>query len=511
MERKLTEVSFEKGVKGLRLNAIERYVRLGAHAVTGIVLARLISPLYFGLVGLALFFSNLIDRSNSFRLNAAFLHKQEELTEASSTHFTLSLIIALFSFLAGVILFYTLAGVYSQLVLILMMVLSLRIFVVALGRTSQALLQKRLKFKPLAISGVFSVFSSTVISIFLALRGYPFVSLIVYHVLERVVRYSLYLFFSSWKPRLRFNKDLAKYFLGFSGFLFIGSQFDFLMTNFNQFMVGTFISATTLAFYNKAYQFTGYSRFLAAPLVSTLKPVYAQSQDDPRKLSRAYYFSLAGITHLSWPVSVTFFLLASSLITLLIGTSWLPVVPLFRVFLLDALFVPLVTISNELCIMVGEPKTAVMAKAVQVGVLVPFSVVSIYVLPWGIGSLSPSTPFFLVLSYLKGVTGATLGVGISALVSLITIIFKYLPENISIPYKRVFLPPIIALILSLGVYYILPLSMLVLHLFAIDLFSLLIELLLKSGTFLGLYFLFLFIIQRKRLLRMVKRIYEVLF
>nr|NIS07184.1 oligosaccharide flippase family protein [Candidatus Dadabacteria bacterium]NIU01848.1 oligosaccharide flippase family protein [Nitrosopumilaceae archaeon]NIU88256.1 oligosaccharide flippase family protein [Nitrosopumilaceae archaeon]NIX14313.1 oligosaccharide flippase family protein [Candidatus Dadabacteria bacterium]NIX62449.1 oligosaccharide flippase family protein [Nitrosopumilaceae archaeon] len=362
---------------------------------------------------------------------------------------------------------------------------SLDFFTSSIGRPSGAILRKELKFKAITITRITSIGVSSVASILLALGGYGIWSLVIYTLLERIIRQFLFWFFSSWSPTFIFNKKLAKYYLTFGGILLISSQFNFIFLNMNQFIVGTWLSSVDLAFYNRAFSFTNYLVVITGPIISTAQPIYAESQENKRVLTKTYTLSLSAITHLSWPLSIFLFLVAPSFIELLIGPKWLPAASIFRVFILTSLTLPLIDLSTKLFNMVGHPKKTMKIKMLQ-GFLTSLS---------------------FPLIYIFGVKGVAFSMGIAASVGVAIIFYKYLPEHISVSFRKTFAPPLSAIISTLSIYFFLR-SYILLSIIPSHPFSLLIELIFKASVFLSLYILFLFLIERERLLRIVKRLYK---
>lgn len=311
-------------VKGASWTIISQLTRLVAMFVVAIVLARLLEPADFGLMAMVAVFANIFALTNNLGLAAAIIHKQDLSEEHLSSAFWLNLlegilITALFLALAPLI-----AKFYSKSVLTpIIMVMSVMFTVSSLGLIQSALFSKKMDFKTLAIIETSASILAGVIAIVLAALGFGVWSLVA-QILASVLITAVLLFtLSSWKPKLLFRwgpvRELVFYGLHFLGF----GVTDYLSRNLDNLIVGKYLGAVQLGFYNIAY------RLLLFPIGNVtdvigrvLFPALSLIQDDKEAVRSAYMRATRYVSAISFPLMAGLAVLAPQLVRVALGLKW---------------------------------------------------------------------------------------------------------------------------------------------------------------------------------------------
>ena len=158
----------------------------------------------------------------------------------------------------------------------------------------------------------------------------------------------------------------------FGAKLFAHDNLVFLLDQFDDFWTGTFLGATALGFYSRAYEFARYPRrLLAGPLVRVFFPTFTSLQNDRLRLSKAFYRVCSVIVRVGFLAFGSFTLVVPEFIRIFLGDKWMPMALAFQLMLIYTLLDPLTSICANLLTAVGEPATLTKIQAVRLIVFIP--------------------------------------------------------------------------------------------------------------------------------------------
>lgn len=372
----------KKAIKAAVFVAFHSYSSIFVAFVTGIVLARLLDPADFGLYSLSIFFWELLGRFKEFGLDKALIHKQENLEKSFRTHFTLQVIFYLMGLLLAIIFYPILARAYSQKVATFVVILGVFVLFQGLSSTQKVFLEKSLKFKWTVVFDLISLMFSSLVTIFLAFRGFGALSL--------VFGYGLNFFFNfiflwwwrpwrvSWRDLILFDRAEIKFFLKFGLFLFLGGLTTFILFRYNVFILGTFLSLAALGYYSRAFNYAQIPTSIITGVVSRVAlPTYAALQNEPVKLAQTFNIVLKSIVRVSFPLSLILYMTADDFTVFVLGPKWIPMIPIFRILLIYGVLRSIFDDLGELFTAVGQPKIVsfyLFFQALLTLVLAPFLV-----------------------------------------------------------------------------------------------------------------------------------------
>lgn len=413
--------------------SISTYLTLGISFITSVVMARLLEPQHFGVVALGSFFLSLFGRIREFGFDYALVHRQDDLKKAYSAHFILQLCVALLTFVIILISSPFLARFYSTEVVFVLLILSSTVILKAASSTQRIALEKELLFKATAVIDIISLIISSSLGIAAAFLGWGLWSLVV-----SLVTNALFIFLGlwlvrPWKPELIFDKSMIKWFFKFGFFLFIGGITTFVLFQYNDFIIGTYLGAAVLGFYSRAFNFASLPTSLVTSVVSKVAlPTYSKLQNDKEKLSQAFSLVLKNIIRISVPLSLLLFLTAHDFILFLIGEKWLPMVPIFQLLIIFSLFRPIFDDTGAFLTAIGKPYLITKYLITQALLLLV---------------LSP------ILVSLYGVNGAAYALNIVMIVGVL-IAYWYTSKEIKISFTKIFGSEIVVAGLTLVIYQI---------------------------------------------------------
>lgn len=314
-------------MNGMVWNAIQMAISQVFTVVIRMVLAKLLFPEQFGIVGMALVFTNLVQMLNDIGIGAALVQKkEEELTEAHyHTAFWTGVVwsIALY-LIVSFLLAPVAASFYNQPILIsIIPALSIGILSSPINLVQQAQLTKKMNFKRIAIINNYATIFSGILSLALALLGAGIWSLVFNSVASFVITMPLFFMATRWRPKWTWNKQAFKDIFGFGAYTTGTNVIGYVMNNIDYFLIGKLLSAGPLGIYTLAFVLTDTFRSkLMAVINNVMYPLYSKKQDDTTALKK-YYLKVIEYNSLAiYPIMLFFMIYGDSFILSFFGEKW---------------------------------------------------------------------------------------------------------------------------------------------------------------------------------------------
>ncbi|MBC8331492.1 MAG: lipopolysaccharide biosynthesis protein [Anaerolineae bacterium] len=300
--------------------------------ITTIILARLLLPEEFGLVGYATVVIDYLDVLNTLGMGTAIISRKDKIEEASNIAFYSSTILSIVLYLLAWVAAPFAAAYFSEpAVTPLLRVIALTLPIYALGAIPGAHIQKNLRFKIKIIPDFSRSFSKGLVSVVLAWAGFGVWSLIWGQIVSAFIVVILNWILGKWRPTRVFDRQVSKEMLTFGGHIVAIGFIGVLLNNVDYLIVGRVLGAAALGYYTLAYRMPelvirtinlGVDR-VAHPILSTLQ----WDQDELRSVYRNYlrYTSLAIL-----PAGVGLAILSAPIIRIFYSNEWLASIPVMR-------------------------------------------------------------------------------------------------------------------------------------------------------------------------------------
>lgn len=280
----------DKTVKGVGWSAIDNVAQYAVSFVVSIVLARLLSPDDYGLLGIIAIFTAVCSAIIDGGLASALIRKKNVTEDDYNTIFILNLAM---SFVLYTIIFLCsplIASFFGREELVsLTRVSSLTMIIGALAIVQQTRLTKRIDFKTQTKITIIASIISGVVGIFMAIIGFGVWALVAQSLTSQTLRTILLWFYNRWMPRLRFSIKSFKELFGFGWKLMVSQLLNTLWQELYQVVVGKFYSPSTLGQYTRA---KGFSQLFSKNITSVVQrvtyPVLSEIQEDKDRLKGAY-------------------------------------------------------------------------------------------------------------------------------------------------------------------------------------------------------------------------------
>ena len=462
-------------VSGSAYSVASSAVTIVLGVVRAILLARLLLPEHFSVVGLALFFLNLSGQLRGFGLDNALIQRKEADEEVMATYFTLrqgTVILSLGLLLALVPVIGRFYPDYQLLVPLLYVFIFIDV-IKNFNTIQVTVMSKRMAFKLIAITDAASSIAMTIVAPTLAYLGFGVWSLVAERATSHLVRVvATWVLYRPWRPRLGWNRRIAGELWQFGLKLWLGGNISFLLNNFDDFWTATILGKTPFGYYDRAYEFANYPRrVIANPIAPVFFASFAQLQDDRTRLSRAFFRAMSLMVRTGFWFSLLFILVAPEGIELFLEAKWLPMVTTFQLMILYTLFDPLLSTLNSLLIAVGQPGLILRTRLFQLIIFVPT---------------------VILLAAVNGIEGVAVATDIMIVVGTI-FLFRHVGRFVDYSRFTLWGWPTVALLITAGAALLLTPVW--------DRMSLWISLLAKTAVISTIYWLVLVLMEREELQR----------
>lgn len=343
----MSESLKSKTTHGVAWSAIDNVARHGISFVVSVILARLLSPEEYGLIGILLIFIAIFNAVVDSGFTSALIRKPDVSDSDYSTVFITNFIL---SFVMAGVLFgcaHPISVFFENEELIpLTRVMSCVVIINALCLVQRVRLTKILDFKTQTKVSIISTIISGIVGIYMAYNGYGVWALVGQHISQQLITTLLFWIYSRWMPRMQFDKNSFWSMWSFGWKLLVSKLIDTTWQEAYQVVIGKVYAAQALGLYTRAKQFCDlFSSNLTMVVQKVSYPVLSSIQDDDQRLKSAY----KRVIRVTMLITITLMLgmaaTAKSMILFLIGDQWTPCVPMLQIICTYALFYPLHAIN----------------------------------------------------------------------------------------------------------------------------------------------------------------------
>lgn len=332
----------QKAMNGGKWITISTVISTVFQFVQVAVLARLLAPADFGVVGV----SNLIIGFFGVFANLGFsnsiIYKQENDRTVLSTLYWLNMLVGVFIFVVIQFTAPAIVSFYSEPKLERVLQLSSGYFlIVYVGQLYMFLLEKELRFKSVATIDITGTIVGTITTVVLAYNGFEELSLIIGQLVSQTIKSSLQIILGRplFKPAFRFAISKVQEHLRFGVFNLGDGILGFVQSNADNFFIGSILGVKMLGYYTLAYQLAVFPIIRLNPIILQVAyPILAKMQDDNEGLKRAYLKILDVLAFCNLPLLAGLFITAESVVPLIYGPNWSETTHLIQIFVFVGLF-----------------------------------------------------------------------------------------------------------------------------------------------------------------------------
>jgi len=372
--------------KGILWSAIERFSAQGIQFILGIILARILLPKDYGLIGMLTIFLAVSITFVDSGFAAALVQKKDRDEKDYSTVFYFNILVALVFYLA---LFFTaplIANFYNQPLLVsLTRVIGLTVVVNSFAVVQRAKFTINIDFKTQTKASIFSTIISGTTGVYLAYKGYGVWSLVVQALIKSILNVTILWYYSKWLPLEGFHIDRFKRLFSFGSKLLVTGLINTVYNNIYLIIIGKVFSADNLGFYTRAKQLSDFpSSNITGILQSVTFPILSKIQDDEDRLKHTYKKIIKMSALIIFPLMIALAALASPFIRFVLTEKWINIVWMLQLLCFAGMWYPIHALNLNILAVKGRSDLCLRLEIIKKIII---TIVLIITIPMGLEAM----------------------------------------------------------------------------------------------------------------------------
>lgn len=345
-----------KTIKGTMWSAIDSFSRMGIMFIVSIILARLLSPEEYGLIGILTIFISIFNTIVDSGFANAIIRKKDaqsvDFSTAFYTNIALSFAMAATFFACA----HPIASFFGRPELVsLTQVMSVIVIINGFCIVQRSIVTRNIDFKTQTKITLASCLTSAVVGISMAYMGFGVWALVAQQITSQTVTLVLYWTFSTWYPKLEFCWKSFHEMWSFGWKLLVSSLLDTTWKEVYQVVIGKCYSPATLGLYTRAVQFRNLCSSNVTSIVQRVSyPVLSTIQDESERLKSGYQRIVKTTMFITIVLLMGMSACAKSMILVLIGTKWMDCVPMLQILCISGIFYPMHAINLNILAVKGR-------------------------------------------------------------------------------------------------------------------------------------------------------------
>ena len=271
--------------------ALQKYSTMFIQFISGIILARLLTPYDYGCIGMLTIFMVLAENFIDGGFGSALIQRKNPTQEDYSTIFYWNLGMAVLMY---AVLFFSAPAIsrFYEIPLLcdVLRVQGLVLFIYAFNIVQRNQLKKKLNFKVLSIVAITTSIIAVTVTIFMAYRGFGVWALVAQNLIAAAIPAIVFWFFIKWRPIWTFSWKSFKELFGFGFYMFLTHLLNTFGSQIQGLLIGKRYNPSTMGFYSKAL---GTEKLATSSISSVITqvtyPLYAEAQDNKEMMSPALF------------------------------------------------------------------------------------------------------------------------------------------------------------------------------------------------------------------------------
>ena len=346
----MTDTLKYKTVKGVFWSCVERFSVQGIQFLVMIIMARLLTPKDYGLVGMVTIFIAVAQSLVDSGFSQALIRKQNRTETDNSTVFYFNIVV-------GILLYFILFAIApwvadfyaSPELTTLMRVVCLNVIFNSLVVVQRALFTVNIDFKTQAKASLTAAIVSGVIGISMAYSGFNYWSIVAQQLVNLGLNTLLLWIFARWRPQWIYSWSSFRELFSFGSKLLASGLLEVIYRNMYLLVIGKVFTASSLGYYTRANQFAEFpSSNLTSIMQRVTYPILCQIQNDDERLALIYRRFLRLSAFLIFPLLVGLSSVAKPFVLLLLKEQWLFAATLLQIICFAMMWYPIHAINLNL-------------------------------------------------------------------------------------------------------------------------------------------------------------------
>jgi O-antigen/teichoic acid export membrane protein len=324
----LKERTIRGGLARLCAQGANFALRLGSL----MMLARLLGPKDFGLVGMVTAFTGVLNLFRDFGLSSAAVQRTTVTEEQISTLFWVNLLFGALLGLVAAAMAPAIAAFYGEPRLVWVTIVLAAGFVFnAAGVQHSVILQREMRFTALAVIGVVSLALSTATAIAGAALGYGYWALVAMTVTAPLVATMAFWVAAGWIPGLPRRGTGIRSMMRFGGTVSLNGLVAYVAYNAEKVLIGRFWGLDAIGIYGRAYQLVNIpTDNLNSAVGEVAFSALSRLQDDPSRFKSYFLKGYSLVLAMTVPLTVACIAFAEDVVAVLLGPQWKSAAVIFR-------------------------------------------------------------------------------------------------------------------------------------------------------------------------------------
>jgi teichuronic acid exporter len=379
-------------------SALERFATQGFQFFFIIILARLLEPELFGLVGILAVFISLSQIFIDFGFSSALIQKGNPTRDDLNTVFYINIILGLGVYCTLFLLAPYIAIFYEQPVLeILTKVVALNSIVNSLGIVQRVLLTIQLDFKTQAFCSIWSVVISGVVGCFMAYYGAGVWAIVTQSLLCNILTVTFLWCLSNWKPEFIFSNKSLKNMYDFGSKLLVAGILDIIFNNMYVLVIAKYFSITQAGYFTQSIKLTETPALVFSGLVKRVNfPQLSRIRTKKKLLGYVLNRTIKMTALIFFPIMIFISFFSQEIIVVVLGENWLQMSNYLTILALSVILVPINAINLNL--LQAQGRSDLFLK-LEVYKKILVTIVLILSIPFGVFGVCLGMLFVSILSF----------------------------------------------------------------------------------------------------------------
>lgn len=378
----------EDTIKSVKWTAVEKVSVQGIQFLLGLIMARLLTPEDYGIVGMLSIFIAISSTFIDSGFSSALIRKNDRTEEDFCTVFYFNIVIAIVCYALLFVAAPWIADFFHiPLLCPILRVQSIALVLNSLMGVQTAKLTIDLNFKALAQRSVIASLLSGILGVILAYFGWGVWALVVQALLCSLINLIFIWWYCKWVPSKGFSKNSFRYLWNFGSKLLASGLLNTVYSNLSPLVIGRYFSAKDLGVYSRGSQLASYPSSITTEVLGKVTyPILAKIQDDESHLIHVYRKYICVTSMVIFFGCVLMAAVAKPLVLFVLTAKWESCIIYLQVFCFAIMFDHICKINLNLLEVKGRSdlffRLEVIKKIISVAILfasIPFGVIGICV------------------------------------------------------------------------------------------------------------------------------------
>lgn len=331
---------------GVIWSAIDKFSIVIVTLIFEILIARLLSPNEYGIIGMISVFVVLGQVFIDGGFSVALIQKTDRTESDFSTAFYFNLFLAIVVYIVIFVCSPLISDFYGIDLTLYIRLISINIILNSLVLVHRAKLSILLDFKTQAKFSFLSVLISGLIGFVLAYNGYGIWALILQSISLNFCNTIFFWIKMRWFPEMGFSRESFNSLFSFGSNLLLSSIIQAIYQNLYSVVIGKSFSSKELGLYAKSNQFSLMPITIMTSVLQRVSlPYFSSFKNDLAKLYQLYLKYTKIICVIFFPGVIGFMILAKNFVLIFLSSSWSETIPILQLLLITFIFYPIIVVN----------------------------------------------------------------------------------------------------------------------------------------------------------------------